>query len=79
MKLHWTRERVAFEAGLREYNANFDRVRAQRKALPQRIDRALFITSNSVRTFERKQSGGSKCDFVPPPTMLVSAQVKMPS
>ncbi len=28
------RERVSFEAGLREYNANFDRIRAQRKALP---------------------------------------------
>ncbi len=28
------RERVAFEAGLRKYDANFDRVRAQRKALP---------------------------------------------
>ena len=28
------RERVAFEAGLREYNANYDRIRAQRKALP---------------------------------------------
>ena len=28
------RERVAFEAGLREYNANYDRLRAQRKALP---------------------------------------------
>ncbi len=28
------RERVAFEAGLREYDANFDRIRAQRKALP---------------------------------------------
>jgi len=27
------RERVAFEAGLREYNANYDRIRAQRKAL----------------------------------------------
>jgi hypothetical protein len=27
-------ERAAFEAGLREYDANFDRVRAQRKALP---------------------------------------------
>jgi hypothetical protein len=28
------RERVAFEAGLKEYNRNFERVRAQRKALP---------------------------------------------
>lgn len=26
------RERVAFEAGLREYNANYDRIRAQRKS-----------------------------------------------
>ena len=28
------RERVAFDAGLREYDANYDRIRAQRKALP---------------------------------------------
>jgi hypothetical protein len=28
------RERAAFEAGLREYNANYDRVRTQRRALP---------------------------------------------
>jgi len=28
------RERAAFEAGLRGYNANYDRIRAQRKALP---------------------------------------------
>lgn len=28
------RERVAFEAGLLEYNSNFERIRAQRKALP---------------------------------------------
>ncbi len=28
------RERVSFEAGLAEYNANFDRIRARRKALP---------------------------------------------
>ncbi len=28
------RERAAFEAGLREYDAHYDRVRAQRKALP---------------------------------------------
>jgi hypothetical protein len=27
------RERAAFEAGLREYNANYDRIRAQRKVL----------------------------------------------
>jgi hypothetical protein len=26
------RERLSFEAGLREYNANFDRVRVQRSA-----------------------------------------------
>jgi hypothetical protein len=26
------RERIAFEAGLREYDANYDRVRAQRKS-----------------------------------------------
>ena len=28
------RERGAFEAGLREYNANYDRIQSQRKALP---------------------------------------------
>ncbi len=28
------RERVSFEAGLREYDANYDRIRAERKALP---------------------------------------------
>jgi hypothetical protein len=28
------RERAAFEAGLREYSANYDRIRAERKALP---------------------------------------------
>jgi hypothetical protein len=28
------RERIAFEAGLREYDRNFDRIAAQRKALP---------------------------------------------
>lgn len=28
------RERVSFEAGLREYNTNYDRIRSQRKALP---------------------------------------------
>ncbi len=28
------RDRKMFEAGLREYNANYDRIRAQRKALP---------------------------------------------
>ena len=27
------RDRVMFEAWLREYNANYDRIRAQRKAL----------------------------------------------
>lgn len=28
------RDRLMFEAGLREYDANYDRIRAQRKALP---------------------------------------------
>jgi hypothetical protein len=28
------RERVSFEAGLGEYNVNYDRIRTQRKALP---------------------------------------------